>query len=175
MPFRCSYSRHLCIACGGGNTSVGSLGLGVEDVTVWGSGYQPWCRRPYLELLAGLGSTTIISKKGLQRILLSPSRDTWCHTSSSTACSPPSLTTSMFLSPSCHRRNPQLHPEKPTSGCCPEPQLRLAGDTSPAGAQGWSREYGLQGQHQSHSSAVQSHQEEQSEGAEAGQGGLDCH
>lgn len=128
-----------------------------------------------MESVAGLGSTSMVSREGLQEILLSFSRDTWCHGSSSPIRSWPSLTASMFLSPSCHRRNPELHPEKPTSACCPEPQLRLAGDTSPAGAQGWSRKYGLQGQHQSHSSAVQSHQEEQSEGAEAGQSGLDGH
>lgn len=131
----------------------------------------PWARRSCTAWEAPVWSLERASE-GFHYSLLKAMRN---HMNSSAACSQPSLTTLMFLSPSCHRRNPELHPEKPTSACCPEPQLRHAGDTGPAGAQGWSREYGLQGQHQSHSSAVQSHQEEQSEGAEAGQGSLDYH
>lgn len=59
-PFRCSYlmwrRKHICRQPGAGSRS---------SFTVWGSGYQPWYRRPYLESLAGLGSTSIVSREGL--------------------------------------------------------------------------------------------------------------
>lgn len=53
VPPRCSYLRHLCVAWGGGSRSAGSLGLGVEAVTIWGSEYQSSCRRPGIPCRVG--------------------------------------------------------------------------------------------------------------------------
>ena len=63
---------------------------------------------------------------------------------------------------------PELHSEKQTTPGCPKSQLRAPGNTSPPGAQGWPRKYGLPGQHQRHFSAVQSCEGHEGERAEAG-------